>query len=399
MTAWSRDRLLGRSSRKGNRLTGTRVGMALALVIVLSLFGGYRFLSPAAEAGARSSAATPLLQDVVFHQLNVTAGTSSEPDSDWGSAAVTYLGSKEVQYLNITVDGSWVVQNVALLSIDGLTSQTITVDFGLPVTPGTAMKSVSYGATVGPAVAGTAPVSSSTAPITPADSDDYCPMGGAQPSPAIPAGVALVGGPLPVDEKGDQKSHAAMPNQESGKGQCAPVAVSNSLLWLNKKYKLGMDDDELTIKKMEKCIGWTPENQAPIDWGERKKKCMDKEKLPVTTYVVSKFAGDPPGQTAINFLNKDDCDLEMNILGRDAKGVSVGHTAAVVDMVRLVGSRGQKTLDIQITVRHDADQGNPGGTADDVIVWNMRNNTISGGGVMLNGMGLTGWVAECPKRD
>ena len=47
-----------------------------------------------------------------FSQLDFDLDDVVVPNSEWGWVAITYSGSPNVQYFNLVVDESWVIQNV-----------------------------------------------------------------------------------------------------------------------------------------------------------------------------------------------------------------------------------------------------------------------------------------------
>ncbi|MFH4263675.1 hypothetical protein WAJ43_22790, partial [Acinetobacter baumannii] len=48
------------------------------------------------------------------------------------------------------------------------------------------------------------------------------------------------------------------PNQECGKFECVPAAVSNSLSWLNQSRALGIPAEKISIEKMKEVLGFIP---------------------------------------------------------------------------------------------------------------------------------------------
>ncbi|MEW6744937.1 MAG: hypothetical protein AB1486_19460 [Planctomycetota bacterium] len=73
-----------------------------------------------------------------FYQLDLMLDDGFTQNSDWGAVDVTHAGYTEAQYFNLSVNGTWQVQNASLMTLEAVgTGQTMTYSFSLGVAPGT----------------------------------------------------------------------------------------------------------------------------------------------------------------------------------------------------------------------------------------------------------------------
>jgi hypothetical protein len=290
-----------------------------------------------------------------FYQMDFNLSGTAYIDTEWGSVDFTFAGQEPIMYFNLTVNGTWQVQNIPVLSIEGVgVDQTMTYYFDLGTARGTNVTSLNYDFTFTPNILDTMPGLFKPALVA----DDYIAMwpgfGGSMP-PLAPAKPLIGGEVVNSDEK---YAHKDFPNQECAPNECTPTAVSNSLQFLNKRHGLGMDPNKITIDEMKKAVGWDP-NGAPWDWWRIKKKYMEDNDYPITTRKI----------TDINELGAemlDGQDIEINESWRelidpngdpnDPNNVTIaGHTTALIGITPL--KNGKYSLD----VADDRKQGEPGG--------------------------------------
>lgn len=261
---------------------------------------------------------------------------STTPYSDWGSLDYGYVGTSSMQYFNLSVDGVWRVQNMPLLSNEGVGNPTtLTFNFSLGNTVGSQVSSISYGysTTLAPVLAAPAVsvfgVQLATREINAGTAEGGDLLG------LTAAPGSLLGGVGGFNSA----SHANFPNQDCGINFCAPVSVSNSLQFLNAKYNLGMAAGDISTAAIAAAINTTG-NGTPLGWWNQKDAYMKAKGLPITT-VTSLLA-----QDAIDAIKA----------GKDVELGGGGHRAALVGIAALADGR------YAIDVAHDTNQGNAGGT-------------------------------------
>ena len=87
----------------------------------------------------------PYNAELVFEQIDFDLGGEIITNSSWGSATLTYTGSRDVLYFNLAVNDSWVIQNIPVLSPKGEgIIQSLTLRFDLGVSSGTEVLTLEY---------------------------------------------------------------------------------------------------------------------------------------------------------------------------------------------------------------------------------------------------------------
>lgn len=319
-------------------------------------------------------------------QIDATLDGATVLDSDWGSADLTFVGTPELQYFNLSLDGFWAVQNMPVLSNEGDgVIQTQTFNFALGVPSGTKVSSVGYGFTLSTTYHTSPPPADSTAAVgdravtiltgeegeslfqTPAR-----PAIGSQFPPFSPFFLAQ-----PVERVRRPAFNSGVPNQEVGKNECVPGAISNSLKFLQMQG-LKLPDAAISIDALKPATGWTPAGAStatfnPPPWWERKDQYMQDNGLPVTTTTTTSLPD------ALAALDKH-CDIELRV---------PGHAAVVTGIVPLANG------DYGIIIQHDTKQGMEGGTKSEVVIYKADGTLWDGSGI--NGKELDRFVIECPK--
>lgn len=303
-----------------------RIRPVLSTLIAVSLSG----------AGLTAAAS----EGLVFEQSSINlygpaaSLVLSQPQSDWGSVDLTYLGVSSLQYFNLTVDGIWRVQNMPLLSNQGVgVDNTLTFNFSLGNTPGSMVSNIAYGYTISAAPLLLAPTVNSVAPVAQRQIHAGTAEGG------VPLTLGAAPGALNGGGGFNSASHANFPNQDCDVNFCAPVSVSNSLQFLNAKFKLNMPAADITTAAIAAAIGTTA-NGTPLGWWEAKDAYMKRKGLPIKTTVSN------AAQDAIDAIKK----------GHDVELGGGGHRAALVGIALL--DDGTYAID----VAHDTDQTGNGGT-------------------------------------
>jgi hypothetical protein len=328
--------------------------------LIASQFRVYRLslvlLATSFITGAASAQSLSNLTQLSFDLDGVVT-----PSTEWSTVDFTYAGSSSVQYFNLNYNGSWVIQNMPVLSREGLVSQTQQFAFhngvlgrGVDLT---GLAPTYLNATLTPTLQG----SPASVPTTLTFATDFEVFDtGTQPETTglIFAPLVVVGATLPVTMSA---AHKGFPNQEAGSLECAPTAISNSLMFLkDKNPNPQWTGKALDIGTMKTATSWDAtrgcyifHNDARVGssknaFWEDKDAYMKANGYPVKTTTTTSFADI---LTAMKSMK--DVELELK-----------GHTVALVGMTDLGG--GKYSLDIA----HDADQStNPGGTKVETITW------------------------------
>ncbi len=314
-----------------------------------------------------------------FEQVNWNLDGVVTPDSEWGSLDLTFSGSDEVQYLNLSVNGSWQVQDLPLLSVGGTSGpKTMNIMFDLGVPSGVPVGNINYGYTITRQPQYAVPPSTRAAVVGDRDFELY---NGLEPG-------TIAGNPEPATPmKGDKADKSAkhskpFPNQECGKNECVPAAVSNSLQFLNSQHSLGMDAGAIDIGDMKSATGWTA-GGCGYNWYNLKAAWMAEKNLPINTSAKLASAG----------INMDDVISDIQN-GKDVELVATspkggGHCVAVTGCTKNADGT------YSVTISHDTEQGKAGGTKTETVTYDPATGKFTGGS--LNGWSLHHVVTESPK--
>ena len=288
--------------------------------------------------------------------------------SDWMSAALTFSGSGFAGYLNLTVGGVWVVQNVPVVAERDGVPETRWFAFGPGAGVARGTGPVAYGFTLAAAPRDAAPgMTGQTAPAP--QPVVMCGRGGGPGNPGSPG--ALIGGEIAPGETAHAQKD--FPNQEAKLMECGPVAISNSLQWLKKTKNLDVPDSDITPDALDVTLGWDPKKNGLTDgWLEKKKKKFGKL-IDTSTKGVDQL-----GQAM-----DDGCDIELE---------ADTHIAAIVGVTKL--NTGKWSID----VAHDTDQGKAGGTKTETIIYSPGDSRIKGG-TFLDGTKVSNFIVECKLPD
>jgi hypothetical protein len=318
----------------------------------------------------------------VFHQLDFNYDGTITNNSEWGAVDVTFIGTDQIMYLNLTVDTAWVIENMPVLSTKGAgieQTQRFWFDIG---DPGIPVGLLTQSLTLTPAISGK-PDFMTNSPVT----TDWVVI-----NTGFSGGPPGGGGPAPAGkQKGGQaldpapKLHKNFPNQESPTNFCVPAGVSNSLQWLNTKNGLGMNPNDISIPSLGNAFGTTPGNGTLRDNIYKNKKAYcKKKKLPITT---RKFSGSRIGDVAKEIKNGQDVEMMVSWIGGGGKG----HCVAVTGIT----DHGNGKFSLVIT--HDKEQNQAGGTVDENATYD--KNTKKWGGALSKASGASNdivFIVECP---
>lgn len=322
-------------------------------------------------------------ESLVFSQLDFNLDEKLYQDTEWGSVDFTFTGQGPIMYFNLAVNGSWQVQNIPVLSVDGEgVEQTMTFDFDLGSERGTDVAVLEYDYAFTSDILASMPGGSTAISVSDKEivmSAGVNGLGGNMPKPA--KAKPLVGARVASNLK---HAHKNFPNQECKKNECTPTAVSNSLHFLNEQHKLDMDADDISIAKMKTATGW--DDGCDETWWKKKNDYMKNNNLPITT---KKIQPKDIGKLADEMDDKQDIEIDESWKDPDTKE-NRGHTTALIGIVKL--KNGKYT----INVADDRAQGKPGG------VNNPRTYTYdpATGEFFEAGWGFTKFdyaIVECPK--
>ena len=344
--------------------------------------------------GAERRKPTPVeqLPRVTFDQLDVEFDGDRHDKSQWGEATLRFVGSDKVLYFNLTVmsgrSGSpvWRIQNIPVLSREGPSvRQTTTFHFNLANDPGERVAQLEYGFELTEATLTAMPELQLRGQVDRRDYEIDTGYGGIPivftpppdafvgesalaPPPEALVGAAVAEGPC---------THKKFPNIEVGKDECVPGGVSNSLNWLNEKYGLGINPNDITLEAMKTATGWKKENKGTgLFWSEKKKQYLEAHQIPVSTEEVDAFR--------INRI------LEAVCAGCDVE-IGIGeHCVAVTGAKKL--ENGNYSFDFT----HDSDQGKKGGTITETATWDAALGQFQGGPDVQNKT-VEFIVVECPS--
>jgi len=330
-------------------------------------------------------------ESLVFSQIDFNLAGSTYTNSEWGAVDFTFTGQEPIMYFNLTVNGSWQVQNIPVLSVQGAgVWQTMTYYFDLGTVRGMDVRSLTYGYSFTPDIITTMPLGRLPAFVGDDQVEIWPGLTVTDPDvgwvwdlePAQP----LVGGKVAEEKK---CTHKDFPNQESEPNACVPTAVSNSIQLLNKKYSLRLTAEQVSITKMKDATKWKrmgcwgdPDPKRPEGernaWWQDKKKYMEDNAYPISTSQV----------TDINEVYRQLCagqDVEIRETWPGG-----GHVTALIGITKL--KNGKYSLDVV----DDRKQGQPGGCD------NPRTYTYDPATRKIDEVGFISKfeyaVVECPTR-
>lgn len=325
---------------------------------------------------------------VDFSQLSYDVDGTIFSDTEWGAADVTFTGQSDLCYFNLNVNGSWQVQNMAMPSIQGVgADQILRFCFDLGSPRGTNVSSINYGYTITSSVLQDMPAMTGTAAVGDTFIDHYDCV--EEQTPALPAAEPVEGG-----EAKDPKPHTLtdfpVDELKCGKNECVPAAIHASLVYLNKKDKLELTDDQMSIETWKKALKMKDGEGAGRFWDNLKDEYLLKNKIPVKTVGWSRR-----GLLNENYLKRflaqfdDKQDIEI--------AVDRVHVGVLVSITPL--KDGKFELGIA-----DSDQKGAKGKAT-TTMYTMDPNPedpkkayqLSGSGE-LEGKEVSGFTVECPRK-
>jgi hypothetical protein len=318
---------------------------------------------------------------VALTQLDVEFDGDRHDDSPWGEAVIDFTGVSDVLYFNLVVSGTWRIRNVPVLSRAGAgVAQSAGILFDLGVADGTDVTSVNAAWDLTTILLTEAPGGAATVGV---GSRDYLidsgterrTIGFALPAPVL-VGVEAAAA-LGSAQAGQKATLPNFPNQEAGKNECVPTALSNSLQWLNTTYGLGLNEADISIAAMKGVVGWTPTGANQQWWSKKRSRFKDV----LLTTTIPKF-----NVNEIHDAVAAGCDVELR---------SNNHVVSVTGSVPTGG--GNYSLDLtHDTVQGNNDQGT-GAAGTQTVQWDAKKKQFSGA-PWIEGRAADLIVKECPKR-
>jgi hypothetical protein len=293
-----------------------------------------------------------------FNQLSLDLDGVRLPFTDWGQLALRLPLSNAVRYVNLAVNGNWVIQNAPILSgLSGGVADRVWLNFPLG-TNGVPVFTASTGFTVTTNLATTAPLSTN---LTFIGNIWHHLASGEQEFRVTytPAQRVLFGLPLRFAQ-----ARPGFPNREQGTNECAPASIVNSLEYLNGGFDLGLPAADISLEAIKQALGWTEDIGAPVgddlqnaEWVQAKAQHMRDRNLPIVTETTTNAS----------------VALDAVAAGHDVEIRMTGHVACVVGITEM--PLGLWSLDIS----HDTRQGDPnGGRVVETVLLNSSTGQLTG---------------------
>ena len=277
---------------------------------------------------------------IEFTQLSYEHdGAPAWQDTEYGCVKFEYTGLSLIHYFNLTVNGSWQVQNLPITSPEGVgVTQALAVDFDLGVARGTPATTVDYAYTLTPTVATSMPVAGViTAEVA---AETIAQSGGMDDGVMfddLPPARPHVGGEA-LDPTGRHVA-TGMPNQQCGERECVPAAVSNSLHYLREVKGLELTDQGISIYAMKGVTRWNGVTgcraYAGMDegtfynaWWQDKNAWMESHDYPITTRMMTDM------DALIREID-DKQDIEIIYSWKNSNGKECAHAVNVKSITPL----------------------------------------------------------------
>ena len=312
--------------------------------------------------------------------------------------------SVEVQYVNFYYNGQWTMKNVPVRSDSIVRSQTICIPFYLGVSDGEDVDMAEYGYMVTTTPQTSPPEIIKIKEVFDRETTIYS----GEDGEAL-GYTGITTDPVWFNNynftKIGLKRWSTIVNQECGRRECAPAAISNSLKMLKRAHPdilsnltddAGSNTDDTDINTMKPVVGWSAAIGAPKGnnvtdpnaWWNKKKAFMDaNDHYPITTEIMS---------------NKSNFDYVIDEIARcqDVELRVPGHVVMVSGMIKTTD--GKYILEIN----HDTNQSNPnGGTQTELVQYDPSTNTFHGRpwieGKFFHEPGYLDslFLIECPEEE
>jgi hypothetical protein len=314
-----------------------------------------------------------------FRQIDFTLDDGKHNNSAWGNAELTYVGVGGVVYFNLVVGGRWVVVNFPVTSPegDGL-RQTLDFHFDLGTAEGKNVSKLEYAFALTAGTLASAPSNVARAHVEKQRYELHTGVGGHLITFSAPGGVLMA-----AAAAGDKTTHKGFPNQEAGDFECAPVAASNSLQWLNATQKLNIAAGDISIDAMKAATKFSAAAKgSPDNWPELKDAYLKSKQIAITTTRLDRLK-----LSEVEDAMKRGCDVELSVLRR-VDGQLVGHVVAITSIQKLDNG------DYALVATHDTDQGVAGGTANEAVTYDNAAGRFKGP-TWINNKSPDSFISEC----
>ena len=257
---------------------------------------------------------------VELHQLNLKFDGQLVPNSDWGSVILDYTVSSVTHYFNLGLNGQWSVQNIAIFSGEPPgTRERVAMNFDLGINSGTNVEAAAVSWSLTPDILASPPPG--IQPLLLHSREYVINSGIAGRKIEVARAVPLIGALLCDPRESDPVAHAGFPNEDCGLNECVPVAVRNSIGWLNKTHKLGIKDEIYNMKNLKEVLRWNKRGVKDSQWYKRKDRWMKSKNVPIKTmrYRIN-------DHKKLYAAIKDKCDVELNTKTHTVAVVGIGKT-------------------------------------------------------------------------
>jgi hypothetical protein len=313
-----------------------------------------------------------LATTVTLNQLDVSLDDVDHNNSSWGEAIVDFDGAGGLLYFNLAVDGGWRIQNLPVLSREGLVAQSAGFRFDLGVAEGTDVTQAQVGWDLTATPLATAPTPPGATSI---GSRVYAINTGTAGKTILyaPPAPNLVGGA----GDGPKAGHQNFPNQQAGVNECVPAALSNSLMWMNDKYGLGLAAADISIASLKGTVGWGPGGAGQQWWSKKRSKFKDK----IETTTIPRFSIDKVAEGVAN-----GCDIELR---------ANNHVVSVTGIQKLAD--GKYSMDLTNDTDQTDNTKGTGKEGTETVTWDPKKKQFSGA-PWIEGHSADLIVMECPKQ-
>jgi hypothetical protein len=317
---------------------------------------------------------------LAFLQADREVDNGKELSSPVGIVELFFEGEANLLHFNLNVNNIPRVVNIPIVSEQDRARQSVMFSFDLGVNAGTKVSQLQFTAdlTPQPLIPNVINTTVQTAEVKPTNIILFSGEEGVQLVLDAPPVMLDGGGGAAEDTTGHINSD--FPNQEVGKKECVPAAISNSMQFLNEKHNLKLTEEQMSIDSWKEVVGWR-ESGTRTGWWDAKATHLDSAGYGVTSRTSTDIAD------AIKALD-DDCDVEIRVKG---------HVAALVQITE-TKIKGKYS----IGVVHDTKQGKKGGnTKIDMGTFSTRYSKPGKihGIWGMRGKKLGVFVIECPSSS
>jgi len=315
---------------------------------------------------------------VFLGRLAVDFDGKLRENTKWGAVDLAWNGFATVAYLNVVIDGRWAIRNAPNFGSDPPGTHAMSRYYvRLPVRRGrdSSRAILAYALTYAP-VRSTLGLNSMEI-ILCMVLESYHSNIQRRLFPPLPTSPGL------IIEGGHMGQVLAcrrdVPNQECEPTECGPAAVSNGLLWINRKYRLGVDESKLSIDQMKEALRWQPGGVRNGQWADNKARYIGDKNLPFTS---RKFPGGHVRQATEEFARGQ--AVEVFIGEHIATLICMGQDAAG---------------NYWLNAASDTRQGVPGGAISQPISLTPNGTVITGPPWARPGDRVQNFVVQCPRKE